>query len=215
MGAILGTIAGWEKDSRWTSGYRIYTGPAYIKYEVPPERISAEKRHEYRVRLDITVYLCDTPDLIYPIVIREIKGILMVSIHEEEYPGGLEQWISDISIKEAEELLTRSNVEVAGLVPCEKGYDVKTHDEQYTGPILPITPPEVKEPEALEKEEKKELEEKLEKKVGVVPVPVVPKYILGQIEYLEERYSEAETTDEKMAIKDEIDKIKQRYGVSI
>lgn len=181
MGAILGTVPGWEKDSRWTSGYRIYIGPSFLKYEVPPERISLEKRHEYRVRLDITVYLCDTPDLTYPLVIREITGILIVSIYEEEYPGGLEQWMSDVSIREAEELLSRSNVEVAGLVPCEKGYDVKTYDESYIPPV----PTEVK----------------------------MPKYILGQIELLEEKYKEAETIDEKMAIKEEIDKIKQRYGI--
>lgn len=192
MGAILGTVAGWERDSRWTSGYRIYTGPAYIKYEVPPERIPPEKRHEYRVRTDITVYLCDTPDLSYPIVIREITGILMVSIYEEEYPGGLEQWVSDVSIREAEELLARSNVEVAGLVPCEKGYDIKTYDEQYMPPIpvaVPIAPP--------------------------IPVEVkIPKYILDQIAYLEERYKEAETVDEKMAIREEIEKIKLRYGIT-
>lgn len=193
MGAILGTVAGWERDARWTPGYRIYTGPAYIKYEVPPERIPPEKRHEYRVRLDITVYLCDTPDLTYPLVIREITGILMVSIYEDEYPGGLEQWISDVSIREAEELLARSNVEVAGLVPCEKGYDIKTYDEQYIPPIpitIPVAPP------------------------VPIEVPIAPKYILDQIAYLEERYKEAETVDEKMAIREEIDRIKLRYGIT-
>ena len=66
----------------------------------------------------------------------------------------------------------------------------------------------------MEKEETKELKEKLEEKVEVVPVPIVPKYILEQIAYLEEKYKEAETTDEKMAIKEEIDKIKQRYGIT-
>lgn len=134
MGAILGTVPGWERDARWTPGYRIYKGPAYIKYEIPPERISPERRFEYRVRLDIIIYLCDTPDLIHPLVIREIKGILIVGIYIEEYPGGLEQWISDVSIREAEELLSRSNTEVAGLVPCDKNYDIKTYDEEE---ILP------------------------------------------------------------------------------
>lgn len=186
MGAILGTVAGWERDSRWTPGYRIYVGPSYIKYEVPPERIPPEKRYEYRVRLDIAIYLCDSPDLSYPVVIREIKGILMASIYDEEYPGGLEQWTSDVSIREAEELLARSNVEVAGLVQCEKGYDVKTYDEQY------IPPAKIR-----------------------VPPPVVPKLMLEQIEYLEEQYDEAETIDEKMAIREEINRIKQRYGIPI
>jgi hypothetical protein len=141
MGAILGTIAGWERDFRWTPGYRIYIGPPYIKYDVPPERLEPWERWEYRVRLNVTVYLCDTPDLYYPIVIREITGILMVSIYEEEYPGGLDQWVSDISISEAEELLSRSNVEVAGLVPCEKSYDVETYDEQEIRPVGKPKPP--------------------------------------------------------------------------
>ncbi len=135
MGAIIGTVPGWERDVRWTPGYRIYVGPAYIKYEVPPERLESWERWEYRVRLNITVYLCDSPDLTFPIVIREIKGILIVSIYPEEYPGGLDQWVSDVSIQEAEELLARSNLEVAGLVACEKGYDVDSYDRQEMRPV--------------------------------------------------------------------------------
>lgn len=141
MGAILGTIAGWERDARWTPGYRIYTAPSYIKYEVPPERLEPWEKWEYRVRLNITVYLCDTPDLTFPIVIREIKGILIVGVYPEEYTGGLDQWVSDVSIKEAEELLSRSNVEVAGLVPCDKGYDIETYDEEEIRPVGKPKPP--------------------------------------------------------------------------
>ena len=185
MGSILGTVAGWEKDYRWTPGYRIYTGPAYIKYEVPPERLEPEERWEYRVRLNITVYLCDTPDLTFPIVIREIKGILMVSIYPEEYPGGLDQWVSDVSIREAEELLSRSNVEVAGLVPCDKGYDVETYDEEEIPPIVPV-------------------------KVSKVPRP-----IFEQIEYLEEQYKIAETKGERISIRKAINKLKRQYGIPI
>lgn len=183
MGAILGTVRGWEKDSRWTSGYRIYYGPAYIKYVVPPERISPEKRHEYRVRVNITVYLCDSLDLTRPIVIREIKGILLVEVSEEEYSGGLEQWVSDVSIREAEELLSRSNVEVAGLVPCDKGYDVKAYDESYT-------PPEI-----------------------IYVQPPIPKYIIDEIELLETMIEEAETDAERKALEEELTKLKSRYGI--
>lgn len=185
MGAILGTVAGWERDSRWTPGFRIYEGPAYIKYDVPPERLEPWERWEYRVRLDITVYLCDSPDLTYPLVIREIKGILMVSIYPEEYAGGLEGWVDHISILEAEELLARSNTEVAGLVPCDKGYDIKTYDEEEIPPA------------------KKE-----------VPVKV-PKPILEQIEYLEEQYEEAETKGERISIRKAINKLKRQYGIPI
>lgn len=185
MGAILGTIAGWERDSRWTSGFRIYTGPAYIKYEVPPERLESWERWEYRARLNITVYLCDSPNLNYPVVMREIKGILVVGIYPDEYPGGSEQWISDISIREGEELLSRSNVEVAGLVPCDKGYDVESYDEEEIPP--------------LEKEK----------------IPKIPKYILSQIEYLEKRYEKAKTKGERISIRKQINKTKRRYGIAI
>lgn len=185
MGAILGTVAGWERDSRWTPGFRIYAGPNYIKYDVPPERLEPWERWEYRVRLDITVYLCDSPDLTYPLVIREIKGILMVSIYPEEYTGGLEGWADYISILEAEELLARSNAEVAGLVHCDKGYDIKTYDEEEIPPAK-----------------------------KVVPVKV-PKPILEQIEYLEEQYEKAETKGERISIRKAINKLKRQYGIPI
>mgnify|MGYP003395142489 CR=1 FL=1 len=185
MGAILGTVAGWERDSRWTPGFRIYVGPAYIKYDIPPERLEPWERWEYRVRIDITVYLCDSPDLTYPLVIREIKGILMVSIYPEEYPGGLEGWVDYISILEAEELLARSNTEVAGLTPCDKGYDVETYDEEDIPPV---------------------------KKVEV---PKAPKFIFDQIEYLERQYNKAETKGERISIRKAINKLKRQYGIPI
>lgn len=142
MGAILGTVAGWQRASEWTSDNRIYTGISYIKYEVPPTRIEPEERYEYRVTIDITVYLCDSPDLMNPLVVRRIEGIKMIGIYTEEYPGGLSQWISDVSIREAEELLSRSQTEVSGLMPCDKSYDLKTYDEEE---ILPTKVPEVPE----------------------------------------------------------------------
>jgi hypothetical protein len=185
MGAILGTVAGWERDSRWTPGYRIYVAPGYIKYDVPPERLEPWERWEYRVRLDITVYLCDSPDLSYPLVIREIKGILMVNIYPREYPGGLEQWINDISITEAEELLTRSNTEVAGLTRCDKGYDINTYDEEEI-------PPSSKE-----------------------AAPKAPNYILSQIEYLEKKYEKSKAKGERISIRKAINKIKRRYNIPI
>jgi len=185
MGAILGTVPVWQRDSRWTPGFRIYTGPAYIKYDVSPERLEPWERWEYRVRLDVTIFLCDSPDLTYPVVIREIKDILMVSIYPEEYPGGLEGWIDNISILESEELLARSNAEVAGLVPCDKGYDVNTHDEEEIPPV---------------------------KKKKVLKVP---NYILSQIEYLEKKYEKAKTKGERISIRKEINKAKRRYNIPI
>lgn len=142
MGAILGTVAGWQRSSEWTPDNRIYTGISYIKYDVPPMRIEPEKRYEYRVTIDITVYLCDSPDLMNPLVVRIIEGIKMIGIYAEEYPGGLSQWVSDVSIREAEELSSRSQTEVSGLMPCDKSYDIKTYDEEE---ILPTKVPEVPE----------------------------------------------------------------------
>lgn len=43
-------------------------------------------------------------------------------------------------------------------------------------------------------------------------VEEIPKYMLDTIDYLEERYKEAESIDEKMALRDEINAIKRRYG---
>ncbi len=185
MAAIIGTVAVWEKDSRWTPGFRIYVGPSYIKYDVPPERLEPWERWEYRVRLDVTIYLCDSPDLTYPMVIREIKGILIVNIFPEEYLGGLEGWIDNVSMLEAEELLSRSNREVGGLVPCDKGYDINTYEEEEIPPA--------------KKEE----------------VAKAPKYILSQIEYLERRYEKSKTKGERISIRKEINKIKRRYNITI
>jgi hypothetical protein len=41
----------------------------------------------------------------------------------------------------------------------------------------------------------------------------VPNYVLGEIEYMEKLYREAETVDEKMALRDEINKLKETYGI--
>ena len=59
--------------------------------------------------------------------------------------------------------------------------------------------------------EKKIVEEKVPEKV--VEKVKVPAYILGQIDILEERYKEAESTDEKLAIREEINRLKERYGI--
>lgn len=186
MGAILGTVPGWQRSPEWTPDNRAYVGPAYIKYEVPPTRIEPEERYEYRVTIDITVYLCDSPDLMNPLVVRRIERIKMISIYAEEYPGGLSQWVSDVSIREAEELLSRSQTEVSGLVPCDKSYDLKTYDEEET---LPTRVPEVPK------------------------VPEVPEFVLKTIEDLEKRKVSAKTIERKDKIQKAIDELKQEYGI--
>lgn len=104
--------------------------------------------------------------------------------------------------------MSRDTAEEAARIACEElsirfyGCDIGVTNMRYTEML--ITPPRAPIPPA----------EKLEKKVEIIPTPAVPKYILEQIVYLEERYKEAETIDEKMAIIEEIDKIKQRYGIT-
>ncbi len=93
--------------------------------------------------------------------------------------------IGHVSIREAEELVARSNVEVAGLVPCEKSYDIETYDEEE------ILPP------------------KLE-----IPIKA-PKFILDQIEYLEDQYKKAETKGRRISIRKTINKLKREYGIPI
>lgn len=184
MGAILGTVPGWQRAPGWTSSNRVYTGPGFLRFEVPPVRIPPERRFEYRTVLNITTFLCDSPDLINPLVIRRINGIRIINIFTEEYPGGLEQWVSDVSIREAEELSTRSIIEVAGLVPCERAYGIDEVSSEFIPPIVipPIPPP-------------------------------VPKFVLDILELLEQRLREAETVDEKIAIQEEINSLRRRFGL--
>lgn len=42
----------------------------------------------------------------------------------------------------------------------------------------------------------------------------IPKFVLGQIEVIETRIREAETLDEKIALGDELKRLKERYGIS-
>lgn len=183
MGAILGTVPGWQKAPGWAPGNRVYTGPGYIKYEVPPKRLEPGERYEYIVTIDITVYFCDSPDLLNPLVIRSIEGIKMISIYAEEYSGGLSQWISDVSIREAEELHSRSNTEMSGLVPCDKKYDIRTYDEDEIVPIIYVPPP-----------------------------PKVPADVLASIARLEIRKKRV-SPEIAAVIQFEIDELKKKYRI--
>jgi hypothetical protein len=84
----------------------------------------------------------------------------------------------------------------------------------YTSETLVVRPVEKKEVEIVEEEERKELEEELKERPLRTEPPAVPKYILEQINYLEKRFKEAESVDEKLAIRDEINKIKDRYRIT-
>ncbi len=62
----------------------------------------------------------------------------------------------------------------------------------------------------------KAVEEKVieEKVIEEIEKPKVPAYIMEQMEYMEDRFKESESTDEKMAIRDEINRLKERYGIT-
>lgn len=104
--------------------------------------------------------------------------------------------------------ISRDTAEEAARIACEElsvkfyGCDINVTNLRYTETL--ITPP--KRVPTIEKPKPPE--------VPMVEVPIAPKYILEQIAYLEVRYKEAETVDEKMAIREEIDNIKRRYGVT-
>lgn len=139
-------------------------------------------------------------------------GVAIKDEYEKKPTENIDEWAKRLGDIVAKKMCENSCQSLSTSVFCDTAsIEVEII---YTSETLVVKPPEVKKPEIMEKEETKELKEKLEEKVEVVPIPIVPKYIFEQIAYLEEKYKEAENIDEKMAIKEEIDKIKQRYGIT-
>lgn len=139
MGVILGTVPGWERDNDWSSDNRTYIAPGYIKYDIPEERIPKERRHEYRIIVNITLYLYDSPCSICNIaIIRRINNIKIIGIYEAEYPGGLEAWGNDFSNDEANELIDRSNEEIGGLLDCYgcERLTINITEREYIPPLI-------------------------------------------------------------------------------
>lgn len=94
--------------------------------------------------------------------------------------------------------ISRDTAEEAARIACEElsvffyGCDINVTNLRYTETLMP--PVKIPKPPP--------------------PPPIVPKYILEEIEYLETLYREAETVDEKMAIREEINGLKERYGLT-
>jgi hypothetical protein len=118
----------------------------------------------------------------------------------------IEHWISRLGDFVARKMCQKACGSLSMSVYCEEG-SVQS-ETIYTSEML-IVKPSVKEEEEVVEKVKKIEAEKIEEKIK----PKVPAYIFGQIEMLEERYKEAESTDEKMAIREEITKLKERYNV--
>jgi len=122
--------------------------------------------------------------------------------YEKRPKEDIEEWAKRLGYIAAKKMCENSCQSLSTSVFCDTAsIEVEII---YTSEMLVPEVKELKESSIVEvkKEEKKELEGR----------KVIPKYILEQIAYLEERYKEAEI-DEKMAIRAEIDRIKQRYGI--
>lgn len=186
MGAILGTVAGWQYDDDYSSDHRTYRAPGYYKIMMPKKKVIIEERWEYYVGFKVTIYLCDSKNLISPLVIRRIGSkdnpIKIREIRDSEQAGGLDRWVYNVTTREVEELLARSNTETAGLVPCEceqlngQAYNIEIFEQEETLPVEIIPP------------------------VTPVPPVKVPTVALEQIKTLEKRLIELEK------IKSEIEK---------
>ncbi len=204
MSTRLGTVPGWERAADWTSDNRVYEGVGPT-IDIFPEYAGEELAY-YWIKFDVLFYFCESPP-ISPVVFRTLKDCMVVQIFvsplEEPIPI-FDDWINKISetiISElVEDIHRMSIIEMGGLRKCgiskEENYVITFTDKGSTI-----------EEEKISEEEKKMAEKKVEER------PKVPDYILGQIEYLEDRYKEAESTDEKIAIREEINRLKERYKI--
>ncbi len=138
-------------------------------------------------------------------------GVSIKDEYEKKPEEDIENWASRLGDFVARRMCINACGSLSTSVFCDEG-SVQS-ETVYTSEVLAARPG-VKEEKVVEEEKKEEMKEKLpeETKPGKA-VPKAPAYILGQVDKLEERYKEAESTDEKMAIREEIDKLKERYGI--
>ena len=200
MSTRLGTVPGWERAAGWTADNRVYEGIGPT-IDMFPE-YAGEELAKYWIKFDILFYFCESPP-ISPVVFRTLKDGMIVQTFisplKEPIPS-FEKWIDDITetmmADLAEDIHRMSVIEMGGLRKCgiskEENYAITITDKGSE------VAEKAKVVEAVKPEEVK---------------PKVPTYILEQIELLEDRYKEAESVDEKMAIRDEINRLKERYEI--
>lgn len=189
MSTRLGTVPGWERAAGWTADNRVYEGIGPT-IDMFPE-YAGEEVAKYWIKFDIIFYFCESPP-ISPVVFRTLKDGMIVQtfISPLKVPiPSFEKWIDDITeimiVDLAEDIHRMSVIEMGGLRKCGI-----SKEENYAITII---------------DKGSEVAEKAK--------VVVPTYILGQIELLEDRYKEAESVDEKMAIREEINRLKERYEI--
>jgi hypothetical protein len=203
MSTRLGTVPGWERAAGWTSDNRVYEGIGPT-IDMFPE-YAGEERADYWIKFDILFYFCESPP-ISPVVFRTLKDCMIrekfVAPLKEPIPS-FEKWTGDITetmiIDLAEDIHRMSVIEMGGLRRCgiskEENYVITITDKGFT----------VTEEKIVEEEKKVEkISEKAKKQK-------VPKYILEQIEMLEDRYEESESEEEKKIIMRAIKKLRQTY----
>lgn len=135
-----------------------------------------------------------------------IVGVTIRDEYEKRPTEDIDIWARRLGDFVADKMCTNSCESLSLSVFCDKtSLQVEVI---YTSETLVTRKKEV---EIVEEKAKKELEKELEER----PLRLVPKYILEQIEVLEERYKDAVTIDEKIAIMAEINRLKQRYGIGI
>lgn len=139
-------------------------------------------------------------------------GVSIRDEYEKKPEEAIENWASRLGDFVARRMCSNACGSLSTSVFCDEG-SVQS-EIIYTSEMLVAKPGAKEEKEVIEKLKRAELEEKLpEEKLPREIKPKVPMYILGQLDVLEERYKEAEGTDEKMAIREEINKLKGRYSV--
>ncbi len=214
MSTRLGTVPGWERAAGWTADNRVYEGVGPTIDMIP--EYAGEELADYWIKFDILFYFCESPP-ISPVVFRTLKDCMIrrifVSPLKEPVPT-LEKWTESVTetiiADLAEDIHSMSVIEMGGLRKCgitkEENYVITITDKGF---IISERAEEM----GVEVVKPEKIEEKLPEEIEVKVKPKVPAYILGQIEVLEERYKEAESVDEKMAIREEINKLKERYGI--
>lgn len=137
-----------------------------------------------------------------------VVGVAIRDEYEKRPAEDIEIWARRLGDFVVDKMCTNSCESLSTSVFCDKtSLQVEI---VYTSETLVAKPRVKKEEEIVEEEEKKELEER---PLRVIP-PRVPMYILELIKFLEMKKEETKTKKGKSAVQEEIDKIKERYGIA-
>lgn len=140
-----------------------------------------------------------------------VVGVAIKDEYEKRPIEDIDTWVRRLGDFVVDKMCTNSCESLSTSVFCDKAS--LQVDVIYTSETLVARPRVKKEVEIVE-EEKKGLEKELEERPLRVIPPRVPMYILELIKFLEMKKEETKTKKGKEAVQEEIDKIKERYGIS-